>query len=74
LRAAFPTVWRMLIGTSAALVLAGLIEGSFSQLSAKTVPYPLKIGVAVVLFVALTLFLFGRRAASQGGQSEGETA
>ncbi len=48
-----------------------MIEGSFSQLSAKTVPYPLKIGVAVVLFVALALFLFGRRAASP---SEGEAA
>ncbi len=74
LREAFPTVWRMLIGTSAALVLAGMIEGSFSQLSAKTVPYPLKIAVAIVLFVALSLFLFGRRAVSDGGPGEGEAA
>lgn len=74
LRAAFPTVWRMLVGTSAALVLAGLIEGSFSQLSAKSVPYPFKISVAAVLFVALFLFLFGRRAARGGGAAEGEAA
>ena len=72
LRAAFPTAWRMLIGTSASLVLAGLIEGSFSQMSAKSIPYPLKISVAVVLFVALFLFLFGRRAAPAGEAGEGE--
>ena len=61
LRAVFPTVWCMLVGTAATLVLAGLIEGSFSQLSAKSIPYPVKIAVALVLFSALAVFLFGRR-------------
>ncbi len=73
LRAAFPTVWRMLIGTSSALVLAGLIEGSFSQLSAKSIPYGWKIAVAAVLFMALALFLFGRRRpADEAGNAGGE--
>ena len=58
LRRAFPRVWRMMVGVMLSLVLAGLIEGSFSQFSAKTVPYPLKVGVALVLHVALLTFLF----------------
>jgi uncharacterized membrane protein SpoIIM required for sporulation len=58
LRRVFPAVWRMMVGVMAVLVLAGLIEGSFSQFSAKTVPYPLKIAVAAVLFGALLLYLF----------------
>ena len=45
---------------SALVVCAGLIEGSFSQLSARSVPYPAKIGVAVVLFAAMSFWLFGR--------------
>lgn len=58
LRRAFPRVWRMMAGVMLSLVLAGLIEGSFSQFSAKTVPYSLKVGVALVLHVALLAFLF----------------
>ena len=46
LRRALPAVWRMMVGVMLVLVLAGLIEGSFSQFSAKTVPYPFKIAVA----------------------------
>ena len=42
----------------AKLVVAGLIEGSFSQFSAKTVPYPLKIAVAVALDLGLLADLF----------------
>jgi uncharacterized membrane protein SpoIIM required for sporulation len=61
LRAAFPTVWRMLLTTCLVLVAAGLIEGSFSQFSAKTIPYPLKIGVAAALFLGLFSYLFLRR-------------
>ena len=38
--------------------IAGLIEGSFSQFSAKTVPYPLKIAVAVALHLGLLAYLF----------------
>jgi uncharacterized membrane protein SpoIIM required for sporulation len=58
LRRAMPRVWRMMVGVMLFLVAAGLIEGSFSQFSAKTVPYPLKIAVALVLHVALLAYLF----------------
>jgi uncharacterized membrane protein SpoIIM required for sporulation len=58
LRKAFPRVWRMMVGVMLFLVMAGLIEGSFSQFSAKTVPYTLKIAVAVVLHIALLAYLF----------------
>ncbi len=61
LRCALPAVWRMMIATAMTLVLAGLIEGSFSQFTSNTFPYALKIGVAVVLFAALMLYLFARR-------------
>lgn len=58
LRRVFPKVWRMMVGVMLFLVAAGLIEGSFSQFSAKTVPYSLKIAVAVVLHAALLAYLF----------------
>ncbi len=61
-RRAFPDLRRMLLGTAALLVLAGLIEGSFSQFTNRTFPYPLKIGVAVMLFTLLVSYLFVRRA------------
>lgn len=61
IRRVLPSVWRMMIGTALTLVLAGIIEGGFSQFTAKTVPYPLKISVAVLLFGALMTYLFARR-------------
>ncbi|HEY0371079.1 MAG TPA: stage II sporulation protein M [Thermoanaerobaculia bacterium] len=61
LRRVLPSVWRMIIGACLTLVFAGLIEGSFSQFSAKTVPYPLKIAVAILLFAGLMAYLFLRR-------------
>ena len=61
LRLAFPPVFRMLLAAAVILVFAGLIEGSFSQFSAKTFPYPLKIGVAAALFASLLAYLFLRR-------------
>ncbi len=61
LRRVLPSVWRMMIGAALTLVLAGLIEGSFSQFSAKTIPYPLKISVAELLFTGLISYLFLRR-------------
>jgi uncharacterized membrane protein SpoIIM required for sporulation len=61
LRAAFPSVWRMMLATALVLVLAGLVEGSFSQFSSRTFPYPLKIAVAAVLLCALVAWLFVRR-------------
>ncbi len=60
-RQAFPSVWRMLLTTCLVLIVAGLIEGSFSQFSAKTIPYPLKIAAAAVLFIGLFAYLFVRR-------------
>ncbi len=63
LRGAFTAVWRMLLTGALVLVAAGLIEGSFSQFSAKTVPYVLKIIVAVLLFSGLCLWLFRPRRA-----------
>lgn len=57
-RRAFPVVWRMMVATALTLVLAGLIEGSFSQFSAKTFPYAVKITVAAVLFSGLIALLF----------------
>lgn len=65
LREVFPSVFRMLCACAALLVCAGLIEGSFSQLSARTVPYAVKIGVAGALFAAMCAWLFGRR--GEGG-------
>ena len=61
LRRVLPSVWRMIIGTMLTLVLAGIIEGGFSQFSAKTVPYALKISFAALLFVGLMTYLFARR-------------
>ena len=61
LRRVLPSVWRMIIGAALVLVLAGLIEGSFSQFSAKTIPYALKIAVAALLFIGLMAYLFMRR-------------
>lgn len=60
LRRVLPSVWRMMTGAALTLVLAGLIEGSFSQFSSKTVPYELKIGIAVLLFIGLITYLFLR--------------
>jgi uncharacterized membrane protein SpoIIM required for sporulation len=62
LRAAFPSVARMLTASMAVLVLAGLIEGSFSQFTARTFPHALKTAVALMLFALLLAWLFsGRR-------------
>lgn len=65
LRRVLPSVWRMVIGAVMVLVLAGLIEGSFSQFSSKTVPYEIKIAIAVVLFLGLVTYLFLRRFATE---------
>jgi len=61
MRRVLPSVWRIIIGTVLTLVLAGLIEGSFSQFSSRTFPYEAKIAVAVLLFAALMTWLFLRR-------------
>jgi cytochrome c biogenesis protein CcdA len=61
LRRVLPSVWRMIIGAALTLVLAGLIEGSFSQFTAKSFPYAMKIAVAILLFIGLMAWLFLRR-------------
>jgi uncharacterized membrane protein SpoIIM required for sporulation len=61
LRRVLPSVWRIIIGVALTLICAGIIEGSFSQFSAKTIPYALKISVAALLFLGLTAYLFLRR-------------
>lgn len=58
LRASFPAVFRMLCACAVLLVFAGLIEGSFSQMSARSVPYAAKIAVAGALFAAMIAWLF----------------
>lgn len=57
-RRVFPRIWRMMVGIMLVLVVAGFIEGSFSQFSAKTVPYALKITIAAVLHAGLLIWLF----------------
>jgi len=61
LRRVLPSVWRIMIGTCLTLVFAGLIEGGFSQYSAKSIPYAFKISVAAILFLGLMSYLFVRR-------------
>lgn len=61
LQRVLPAVWRIMIATAMTLVFAGIIEGSFSQFTSNTFPYPLKIAVAILLFAALMLYLFARR-------------
>lgn len=67
-RRVFPRVWRMMVGVMLILVIAGFIEGSFSQFSAKTVSYAIKIGVAAALHVGLLLYLFLPRQRPQGDE------
>jgi uncharacterized membrane protein SpoIIM required for sporulation len=64
MRRVLPSVWRIIIGTALTLVLAGLIEGSFSQFSSRTFPYEMKIAVAALLFISLMTYLFLRRVTS----------
>lgn len=65
LRQALPDIWRMMTGTMLTLVLAGIVEGSFSQFSSRAVPYAVKVGVAVLLFLGLMSFLFARKLARE---------
>jgi uncharacterized membrane protein SpoIIM required for sporulation len=58
LRAIRPKLVDLIIGTSTLLVLAGTIEGGFSQINEPTIPYWFKICVAVTLFMALLAYLF----------------
>jgi len=72
-RRVLPSVWRMIIGAALTLILAGIIEGSFSQFSAKSIPYSLKIAVAIVLFAGLMTYLFFSGAPASSPERAGET-
>ena len=58
LREAVPDVSRMLAAVVLQLLVAGLVEGSFSQFSRSTFSYGFKIAVAATLFSSLVLYLF----------------
>lgn len=64
---AFPSVWNLLLGASVTLVLAGIIEGSFSQFSQRLVPYSIKIGFSVALFLLFLTYLFAPAMVRWGG-------
>jgi uncharacterized membrane protein SpoIIM required for sporulation len=61
LREAFPTILRMLSAVALLLVFAGLIEGGFSQMSSRAIPYGLKIATGLGLFAAMFAWLFAER-------------
>ena len=58
LRDAVPDVSRILTAVVLQLLIAGLVEGSFSQFSRTTFSYGFKISVAAILFLSLLLYLF----------------
>lgn len=58
LRDAAPDVSRILTAVVLQLLIAGLVEGSFSQFSRGTFSYGFKISVAALLFLALLVYLF----------------
>lgn len=58
LRESRRTLLHFVIGAATLLVIAGAIEGGFSQVNEPTLPYPLKISVACVLFLLLIAYLF----------------
>jgi uncharacterized membrane protein SpoIIM required for sporulation len=53
-----PKLIDMIIGTATLLVVAGFVEGGFSQINEPTLPYWLKTCVAVALFSSLLVYLF----------------
>ena len=73
-RAIRPKLVDLIIGTSTLLVLAGLIEGGFSQINEPTIPYAFKIAVAVTLFLALNVYLFLMPATPRPVELSGRTA
>jgi uncharacterized membrane protein SpoIIM required for sporulation len=58
IRAIRPKLVDIIIGTCTLLVVAGGIEGGFSQINEPTLSYSFKIVVALVLFGALLAYLF----------------
>ena len=58
LRELRPALVDVLVGAATLLVLAGTIEGGFSQINQPTIPYALKIAVAAALLIALLAYAF----------------
>lgn len=57
IRQAWPEIADILVGVACMLVIAGCIEGGFSQINPPTIPYVVKIGVAVALTSLLWAYL-----------------
>lgn len=53
-----PRLVDITIGAASLLVIAGIIEGGFSQINEPTLPYLFKQGVAAVLFLSLLYYIF----------------
>lgn len=53
-----PVLIDILVGAATFLILAGFIEGGFSQINEPTIPYWFKITVATLLFAGLMAYLF----------------
>lgn len=58
LRSLRPAFVELLIGTASLLVIAGAVEGGFSQVNEPTIPYVLKIAVAGGLLALLLAYWF----------------
>ncbi len=57
IRQAWPEISDMLVGIACMLVIAACIEGGFSQINPPTIPYVVKIAVAVALTCLLWAYL-----------------
>ena len=55
-------------------MIAGVIEGGFSQINEPTIPYWFKTSVAVVLFGTLIAYLFVMPATPRSVTGEGSTS
>ena len=58
IRAQRQDMLNLLVGAATMLIVAGCIEGGFSQLTAPVIPYWLKITMACMLFAGLLFYLF----------------
>ena len=58
LRTLRPHLLNLIVGTACCLVVAGIVEGGFSQINEPTLSYPFKIGVAIALFAGLVGWLW----------------
>jgi uncharacterized membrane protein SpoIIM required for sporulation len=66
---------RLVLGTMPILVLAGVIEGTISQMHAPIMPYELKLAFAVVVGIAVYAYLlFAGRRAGEAVDPDAESA